>query len=239
MAVAVCGLLVFLLTVATGQDAVNDVSYLGWRPVAWVALLALAQLAIVGAALTAWLWAPSGSGPVAYLGALAGATAPFMLWGFLMTPMHGWSGRRPSWNESVAIGDVRTMISAQATYQANNGGFHDVPECLAGPRRCIPGYPADAPTFIEPQLGQATVVRQGYRRTFYPGPTAEPSAVRERKASPTSITSYVYIAVPLSFGRTGSRAFCGDGSGRICYTTDGGPRIDQGQCSVSSCTDLR
>ena len=240
MAVAVWGAFLFLLTVVSGWDALDDVSYVGWRPVVWVGLLALSQLAIVVAAGRAWFLAPSADGAVVYLGALAGATAPFLIWGFVMTPMHGWSGHRHSGNESLAIGDIRTMISAQAIYQVSNGGFYDVPECLVSPQRCIPAYPANAPTFIDSQLGQTTVVRQGYRRTFYPGPAAEPSAIREMKASPTSITSYAYIAVPRSPGRTGVRAFCGDGTGRICYTTDGSvPRIDQGLCAASSCTALQ
>ena len=63
---------------------------------------------------------------------------------------------------------------------------------------------------------------------------AEPSAIRESKASPTSLKSYAYLAVPLTFGRTGNRAFCGDGTGRICYTTGGSaPQIEKGSCAAA------
>ena len=240
MAVAVSGALLFLLTALSAWDTLDDVSYVGWRPVVWVWLLALAQLAIVVATARAWFLAPSAARPGAYLGALAAAAAPFLIWGFLMTPMHGWTGSRPSGNEAGAIGDVRTFLSAQQAYQAGNGGFYDLPECLVSPQRCIPGYPPNAPAFIDPDLGQTTLVKRGYRRTFHPGPAAELPAIAGRKASPTSITSYVYIAVPRWFGRTGIRAFCGDVTGRICYTDDGTlPRIDQGLCAVSSCKDLQ
>jgi hypothetical protein len=130
------------------------------------------------------------------------------------------------------------MIMAQEAYRTSNGGFHDVPECLVSPQRCIPDYPKDAPPFIESQLGQTTVVVRGYRFTFRPGPPAEPAAVRDRKASSSSLESYAYVAIPLGYRRTGVRAFCGDGSGRICYTSDGSaPRIEQGQCAAS-CTSL-
>jgi hypothetical protein len=136
--------------------------------------------------------------------------------------------------ESHTIGDIRTMISAQAAYGGSNGSFYDVPECLAAPQRCIPGYPMNASTFIDAQLGRTTAVKAGYRRVFHPGPPADPTAIRRAGASASSLTSYVYVAVPLVPENPGSnRGFCADATGRICYTKDGHPpSIEKGQCAV-------
>ena len=233
-AVAFVGALLCLGMVLTVRDAQHGVDLSGWGPVVWGGLLTLAQLAIVVAAGHAWILAPSADGPLPHMGALVGAIAPFLMWAVLI-PSHGW-GRRPrlSANESRAIGDIRTMISAQALYQGANGGFYDVPECLSAPGRCIPGYGADAPTFVEPRLGLTTVVHEGYRRVFQPGPAADATAIHKARASSSSLVSFVYLAVPLQFGHTGVHALCGDASGRICFTTDGrAPGIENGQCAAS------
>lgn len=136
--------------------------------------------------------------------------------------------------ESWTLGDIRTMVSAQATYQTANGGFYDVPECLATPHRCIPGYPADAPTFIDSQLGQTSAIKGGYRRVFHPGRPADSEAIRRTGASASSLMSYAYVAIPLEPGKTGiRRGFCADGSGVICSTPDGhAPAIENGSCAL-------
>ena len=48
---------------------------------------------------------------------------------------------RASANESAAIGDVRTIISAEAAFEARAGNY-GTPECLAAPTRpgCLVGY---------------------------------------------------------------------------------------------------
>ena len=40
---------------------------------------------------------------------------------------------RVSANESATIGDIRTLISAQAAYHAANGGFYGPLTCLVAP----------------------------------------------------------------------------------------------------------
>src|SRR5512147_1888880 len=63
---------------------------------------------------------------------------------------------RVSANESATIGDIRTIISAQAAYQGSNGGWYDGDlTCLNIPATgCIPGYPSSAPNFLDSNLGQ-------------------------------------------------------------------------------------
>ena len=55
---------------------------------------------------------------------------------------------RVSANESATIGDIRTVISAEAAYQSSNAGFYDSElTCLVNPNGCITTYSATAPTF--------------------------------------------------------------------------------------------
>jgi hypothetical protein len=236
-AVAMFGVLLLAATLISGRRAMAYVPYIGWRPVVWAGLLALAQLMIVLFAWRAWLVAPS-NGPVRYLGAFAGAMAPFVIWS-LLAPMHGWTGYRAQANESAALGDIRNLISAEAVYQDSNGGFYDVPECLMAPARCIPAYPANEPTFLDPLLAPMTAVKRGYRRVFHPGLPADPTVVRRTSASASSLQSYAYVAVPIVPGETGKRGFCGDATGRICLTRDGSaPAIENGGCAAS-CENLQ
>jgi type II secretory pathway pseudopilin PulG len=140
---------------------------------------------------------------------------------------------RVSANESMAIGDTRTVISAEQTYASANGGYYDSLECLSNPYEgCIPGYPTAAPAFLGPELSPASV-KSGYARTLHPG--AYPNLTPEQAArfSPTSIESYAYVAVPEAPSLTGVRAFCGDATGRICVFPDGEvPPIRDGMCPV-------
>jgi hypothetical protein len=151
--------------------------------------------------------------------------------------------------EPRLIGDLRTLISAQAAYGTVNLGFYDTLECLQAPSRCIPNYPAAAPVFLESRRWSGTV---GYfRRRFVPGAGVDPEQLRAG-ASPTSIRTFAYIAVPAEPGGIrgfiwrqaglslhGVRSFCADSTGRICVS-DGGtePRIVDGVCA-QECESLR
>ena len=142
---------------------------------------------------------------------------------------------RVSANESAAIGDVRTVISAEAAYQSANAGYYDTLECLGTPSGCIPGY--GGPTFLDRALASGAP-KSGYRRTFHPGatPTSEDGA---SSRSPSSMESFAYTAVPLQANRTGVRGFCGDATGRVCYTLDGSePEVENGECS-KTCQSFR
>jgi type IV pilus assembly protein PilA len=135
---------------------------------------------------------------------------------------------RISANEAAAIGDVRTVISAEAAYQSMNGGYYDTLECLGTPSGCIPSY--DGPTFLDRVLASGAP-KTGYRRTFHPGAAAS-SAEGASVRSPSSMESFAYTAVPLQANQTGVRAFCGDSTGLVCYTLDGSePEVVNGGCS--------
>jgi len=124
---------------------------------------------------------------------------------------------RVSANEAAAIGDIRTVISGEAAYQSSNGGFYDQLSCLSSPDQCIPQYQATSPTFLDSNIGNATA-KQGYNRFFTPGPVpvGAPTTV-----SGSSLSGYVYFAIPIQQDQTGVRGFGGDASGVICWTPDG------------------
>ena len=118
---------------------------------------------------------------------------------------------RVSANESAAIGDIRTVISAQAAYHSASGGYYGKAICLLDPTvaGCITAYPANAPTFLDSQMS-ALVPKGGYARSL-----DETAAVAQ------GLTCYTYHATPLNIGQTGVRGFAGDCSGAICFTPNG------------------
>ena len=127
---------------------------------------------------------------------------------------------RVSANESATIGDIRTVISAQAAYQSSNGGFYEGKLlCMFAPSvGCIPNYPVNAPTFLDSQLSNQ-LGKSGYSRSFTAGlpPAIIPTAI----ASPTSMSGYAYLASPINYGQTGVRGFGGDASGVLCFDPKG------------------
>jgi type IV pilus assembly protein PilA len=126
---------------------------------------------------------------------------------------------RVSANESATIGDIRTVISAQAAYQSANGGWYDsVLACLAqSGSGCIPNYPATAPTFLDSAIASEQS-KSGYNRSFAGG--APPSPIGGN-SSASSASSYAYLTSPVNNGQTGVRAFGGDSSGVLCFMADG------------------
>jgi type IV pilus assembly protein PilA len=127
---------------------------------------------------------------------------------------------RVSANESATIGDIRTVISAQAAYQSANGGWYSgTMSCLNNPSGgCIPNYPATGPTFVDTNIA-ALAAKSGYARTFGPGST--PNPLNSNVSDPASVASYVYEATPVSQGQTGVRGFGGDSSGVLCFSPQG------------------
>jgi len=126
---------------------------------------------------------------------------------------------RVSANESATIGDIRTVISAQAAYSSTNGGLYESDwTCLVSPFSCIPSYPPNSPTFLDSQIAALTP-KSGYNRTtdVSLGAPANLSPLQ----SATSTAAYAYLTSPVAQGQTGVRGFGGDSSGVLCFTADG------------------
>src|SRR5262245_25155244 len=132
--------------------------------------------------------------------------------------------------ESGGVGDIRTILAAESQYATANGGYFDLPSCLAAPPSCLPGKAAGtAEPLLDARLG-ALRPRTGYSFSFVPGPPANPGEGRQKEVSKSSLTAYAVVALPLqSSGQR--RAFCGDSTGRICARGDGTiPAVENGRC---------
>ena len=140
---------------------------------------------------------------------------------------------RVSANESATIGDIRTVISAQAAYQSANGGWYESNfTCLNGPfAGCIPNYPTNSPTFLDSQLA-SMFSKSGYDRSFAGG--VAPANINTNISSGSATTSFVYWATPTSPGQTGVRGFAGDSSGILCFSTDGQTAVTTGSIGLNT-----
>jgi TonB family protein len=158
---------------------------------------------------------PGGAGGNASLGgALAAIAIPSLL------------RARVSANEAAAIGDVRTIISAEAAYSSTSGGTYGDLACLQEPKGCISGYAG--PNFVDSSLGSGSD-KSGYRRAFHPG-----AMTQGQKA----YASYAYTATPVAQGQTGVRSFCGDATGWICFDPSGSEIVPQGGSCPRTCASL-
>lgn len=121
---------------------------------------------------------------------------------------------RVSANEAATIGDIRTVISAEAAYHGANAGEYGIISCLATPSNgaCIPGYAVTAPTFLDPNLGAVPANKAGYNRDANYFGTGQQAG---------DVATYCYGASPTSLNRTGTRSFGGDASGVLAGTSAG------------------
>jgi hypothetical protein len=201
---------------------------------------ALTGTALAAAALALGVRAHSRASrpPVDAAGRQAAALALFAgLGGLFSLPLVAATGHHPARSESAVIGDIRTVVSSQAAYQARNGGYADgALGCLARPSSCMPGYDPGASGFLDEELA-SLAERKGYTRSFHPGPS--PDRIPPASSS-TSVTTWAYIAVPVDPGYTGVRGFCGDSDGALCFSTDGSapPLRSNGTCDLDSCVPL-
>jgi type IV pilus assembly protein PilA len=123
---------------------------------------------------------------------------------------------RVSANEAAAIGDTRTVISAEAAFQGALGAYGPI-SCLTTPAdaACAPNYPTDAPTFLDPAVG-SLVAKDGYTRSWNDG-----ANLTNAQLPANGIATYCYDATPITQNQTGVRSFGGDASGRVCYDQTG------------------
>ena len=123
---------------------------------------------------------------------------------------------RVSANEAGTIGDIRSVLSAEAAFQSAANGWYAPIACLNVPAPCILNYPTNAPTFADSTI-VAMTAKSGYNRSFAPGALVSPM--------PTGlalvIAGYCYGATPSTANQTGVRGFGGDSSGRVCQNIAG------------------
>jgi hypothetical protein len=134
-------------------------------------------------------------------------------------------------NESMALGDLRTIGSAQAVYAERNGGAYDTIACLARPEACLPGYAG--PSFLDTSF--LAPRRHGYVFTFHPGAAAAAGPAR----SPSSLAGWAALAVPEDPRGTGGRALCLDSAGAVRSTDEAAPPPPPGGACPAAWTPLR
>jgi prepilin-type N-terminal cleavage/methylation domain-containing protein len=141
---------------------------------------------------------------------------------------------RISANESATIGDVRTVISAEAAYQSAASGFYGNLSCLSVPGPCITGY--NGPTFLDGTIGVDTAVQKsGYSRL----PVYDTAIVVPGLNNAHG--TYCYEASPITAQTTGVRAFGGDASGVVGNTNTSATTCCNaaGTLNTTSCPALR
>jgi type IV pilus assembly protein PilA len=116
---------------------------------------------------------------------------------------------RMSANEAGAIGDTRTVISAQAAMQSANSGFYSTMPCLSTGTPCIPNYAG--PSFLDPLLAVVNTTKSGYSRSFA-GLVATTGT-----DNAGDLTAFCYGSSPAS-AQGGVRAFGGDSAGIVGQT---------------------
>ena len=125
---------------------------------------------------------------------------------------------RQSGNEASAIGSVRAINSAQATFAASCGGGGYATTLVA----LATAPPAGVP-FISPDLATADVApgKSGYLVNNVAGGAAVLAAAATCNAVAASNTDYLATATPITVGTTGQRSFGSDGRGTIYQDTTG------------------
>src|SRR5262245_7690287 len=116
-------------------------------------------------------------------------------------------------NEAGAIGDSRSVSSAEVAYSSSNGGAFGYLSCLGTPTTC--NFAGGTTPFIDNNIASLNV-KQGYTRSF--------SSCGAGAGTPDSgILTFAYFATPATVAQTGNRGFGIDYSGLICFTTNGTP----------------
>lgn len=117
-------------------------------------------------------------------------------------------------NEAAAIGSLRAINSAQASYSsaAGAGGYARTLRTLAA------ACPGSSVGFISPDLGNDPSLQSGYRVALTSA--GAPPGPRDCNRMPTELDYYA-TSVPVTAETTGNRAFATSAAGTIFFTTTG------------------
>ena len=142
-------------------------------------------------------------------------------------------GARLAANETSAIGSMRTVHSAQASYAATCGrsGYAQSLDDLAR------SLPDGTPGYVFTPLSANGEVGSGYASTVFAGPAATvvaPAADTCNNSAQPSVSDFVGERHPVGIGMTGNRSFAVDGTGTIYQRLDGVTILD-----VSTASPLR
>src|SRR5262245_61992355 len=125
---------------------------------------------------------------------------------------------RISANEAGAIGDTRSVISANVAYANQNSQFYALTLAILGNANTGDGAGplgkfAVGTSLLAPQMATGNT-KSGYARTY-----AGACGATCVGAHDTGYDTYAYRAEPSNLGTTGNRFFIGDSTGLICQAT--------------------
>ena len=124
-------------------------------------------------------------------------------------------------NESSAVGSVRTIGTAEVTYQSSWGtGFAVGLTQLGGAAPCTTATAATA-CLIDPLLSTGSFTKSGY--VFDAAGTYPDTSV------PPILNGFEVNATPVTYQTTGVRAFCDDQTGVIKFKSNGAAPFGTGQ----------
>lgn len=135
---------------------------------------------------------------------------------------------RDSARQASAVGNLRSMVSAQITFAAiaGNGAYAADVKCLITPRACgVDAEPFLFDTFPSPD-------RLGYRYTLTP--TGASATLR---TGAKTCAGFVFTAVPIDDATQPS--YCTDQEGVVCRQSPGTPVVATGAKCPATCEPLR
>jgi hypothetical protein len=134
-------------------------------------------------------------------------------------------------SESIAIGLLRAVTSAEASHFENHGRYATLDCLVLRPGRSGP--------LLNPLVARLEP-HAGYRFEFYHAPALDgPPARGAGRRCTAAIRSFAIIATPATRHGSRYRSFCADGRNTI-YVTPAGqvPRVEGARCADTS-TPLR
>jgi type IV pilus assembly protein PilA len=144
---------------------------------------------------------------VAIIGIIAAIAVP----GLLRARMSG--------NEASAIGSVRAINSANATYASSCAGGGYATSLVA-----LAKSPAGGTTFISPDLSTNPTIKSGYTVGVADGVATTlitAAAATCNTAATPAQSDYHATATPVTVGGTGQRSFASDSRGTIYFLNTG------------------
>ena len=135
-------------------------------------------------------------------------------------------------NEASAVGSIRTVNTAEVTYNSTyNDGFANTLPLIGG----AAGVAATCNNaeIIDPVLSAANPsIKSGYNFNVGPG-TVAVAAAPAGCANPGFVDGYTIVGWPVNVGTTGQRSFCSDGSG-VIQSLSTGVQAGSGSSAVPS-----
>jgi prepilin-type N-terminal cleavage/methylation domain-containing protein len=118
-------------------------------------------------------------------------------------------------NESAAIGALRAINNAEASYfaTAGGGGYAESLVTLGVP------CPGNDQAFLSPDLMDDPALKSGYQIRLQAAAGAEPAD--EDCNGTATVSGFFVTAIPLQFARSGSRAFATNSASSIYFDPSG------------------